>query len=127
LYEDHQWVRQGLKSLLETEHDLTIVGESGHCFNIVDQIEQLKPDILITDLSTSGQEFDTSRQINARRLKTQVVMLSMYADANLVQRALDNGVAAFVLKEVGSTELSTAIRSVLAGKSYYADYLYHSQ
>ncbi|MBX3062635.1 MAG: response regulator transcription factor [Anaerolineae bacterium] len=119
LLEDHQLARRGLKLLIETEGDLELVGESGHYANVVDDIASLKPDILIADLSSSGREFDVSRQINDRRLSTQVVMLSMYADDQLIQQAIDTGIAAFVLKEVGASELGTAIRSVIAGKSYY--------
>lgn len=121
LLEDHQLARRGLKLLIETENDLELVGESAHYANVVDDIAVLKPDILIADLSSSGREFDVSRQIYDRRLSTQVVMLSMYADAQLIQQAMDNGIAAFVLKEVGASELGPAIRSVIAGKSYYCN------
>lgn len=118
LLEAHHRARNGLKILLETEPDLELVGESAELRGIVPQLEQLKPDLLIAGLTLDATELEMTREIAVRQLKTRVILLSLSADEQLIQRALDHGVAGFVLKEHGGSALSAAIRSVLAGKVY---------
>ncbi|MBX3061747.1 MAG: response regulator transcription factor [Anaerolineae bacterium] len=118
LLEAHHRARDGLKILLETESDLQLVGESAQAAGIIHHLERLQPDLLIAGLTMDALELEMIREITARRLKTRVIVLSLSADEQLIKRALDHGVAGFVLKEHGGSAVSAAIRSVLAGRIY---------
>lgn len=116
LADDHAIVRQGLRALLETNDEYKVIGEAGDGIQALDQVAQLNPQITILDIMMPGLNgLEVTRQIHAR---TKVIILSMYKDESYVATALQNGAMAFVLKDATSTDLITAIRSVLMGRRY---------
>ena len=119
LADDHHVVREGLRALLETEPDFSIVGEAADGLATVDLVERLKPDVLVADLmmpSLSGLE--VARQVTLRSPTTRVVILSMYANEPYVLEALRNGAAGYVLKDSTGADLVQAVRQVLTGDRY---------
>jgi two-component system response regulator NreC len=119
LADDHHVVREGLRALLETEPDFSIVGEAADGLAAVDLVERLKPDVLVADLmmpSLSGLE--VARQVALRSPTTRVVILSMYANEPYVLEALRNGAAGYVLKDSTGADLVQAVRQVLTGDRY---------
>lgn len=119
LADDHHVVREGLRALLETEPDFSIVGEAADGLATVDLVERLKPDVLVTDLmmpALSGLE--VARQVALRSPTTRVVILSMYANEPYVLEALRNGAAGYVLKDSTGADLVRAVRQVLTGDRY---------
>lgn len=119
LADDHHVVREGLRALLETEPDFSIVGEAADGLATVDLVERLKPDVLVTDLmmpALSGLE--VARQVALRSPTTRVVILSMYANEPYVLEALRNGAAGYVLKDSTGADLVQAVRQVLTGDRY---------
>lgn len=119
LADDHQIVRQGLKSLLEGESDFKVIGEASKGLESLQLTERLKPDVLVLDLmlgDISGLE--VTRQVSERSPKTAVVILSMYSNEGYVLEALRAGAKAYVLKESTATELVRAIREAIAGRRY---------
>ena len=119
LADDHEVVRQGLRSLLETERDFEVIGEVGNGLEAVQMIEKTQPDVLVLDLMMPGiNGIEVTWQINKRSFKTRVVIFTFYGNEVYVLEALRAGAKAYVLKESASTELIRAIREVIAGRRY---------
>jgi DNA-binding NarL/FixJ family response regulator len=119
LADDHALVREGLRTVLAGEGDWSVVGEAADGLEVVALVEQLQPDVLIVDLmlpSLSGLE--VIYQVHKRIPRTHIVALSMHANESYVLAALRGGAAAYVLKEVSSTDIVQAVREVLAGRRY---------
>lgn len=119
LADDHTVLRQGLRSLLDPEVDLTVIGEAGDGREALERVAQLRPDVLVLDLlmpELGGLE--VVRQVRAHHPATRVVVLSMYANEAYVQEALAAGASGYVLKKATQTELVHAIRTVAAGGRY---------
>lgn len=119
LADDHQIVRQGLKSLLETEPDFKIVGEAGDGIEAAQLIERLHPDVAVLDMMMGGiNGLEVTRQVQKRSPDTKVVILSMYGNEAYVLEALRAGAKGYVLKGSTSEELVRAIREAMAGRHY---------
>jgi two-component system, NarL family, response regulator NreC len=119
LADDHHVVRQGLRTLLETEPDFEIVGEAGDGLEVVQLVEQLRPDVLVADLMLPGiNGLEVTRQVSQRTPQTQIIILSMYADEAYVVEALRNGAAGYVVKRSTAIDLVQAVREVIAGRRY---------
>jgi two-component system response regulator NreC len=119
LVEDHAIVRQGIKSLLEEEADIIVVGEAGDGSQAVRLVEQLRPDIVLMDLSMPGMDgVEATRQIRARFPDIRVVVLSMHENEEYVFRVLRAGASGYVLKRATTSELVLALRAVAAGSTF---------
>lgn len=119
LVEDHNVVRQGLKALLDSQDDFTVVSEAGDGLTALQLVGEHQPDILILDLklpSLSGAE--VARQVGDISPQTGVVILSMYSDDHHVIESLRSGARSYVLKDGSAAELVFAVRETLAGRRY---------
>ena len=117
--DDHQLVRQGLRALLENSHDVQVVGEAGTGYEAVDRVEQLKPDVIVMDLSMPLLDgVQAAARIIDLGLPTQVVIVSMHADSAVIHGLVRRGVKGYLLKNALADELLLAIRSASAGKLY---------
>ncbi|WP_447602974.1 response regulator [Nitrospira sp. Nam80] len=119
LADDHPLVRQGVRTILQAEGDISIAGETGDGLEVVPLTESLRPDIILLDLmipSISGLE--VTRQITKRIPRVKVIVLSMYSTEAYVLEALRNGAAGYVLKSASMDELIKAVREVTAGRHY---------
>jgi len=119
LADDRVMVRQGVRALLESEDEFSIIGECGDGLQAVKLVELLKPDVLVLDLMMpSLNGLDVLSHIGQKLLPTRVVILTMHANEAYVLEALRNGAYAYVLKDTPFEELVTAIREVHAGRKY---------
>ncbi len=117
--DDHQLVRQGLRALLENSHDVRVVGEAGTGYEAVEQVEQLKPDVIVMDLSMPLLDgVQATSRILDLGLSTQVVIVSMHADSAMILGLVRRGVKGYLLKSALADELLLAIRSAGMGKLY---------
>lgn len=117
--DDHTVLRSGLRLLLQTQPDLQVVGEAGDGIQALERIRQLKPDVVLLDLTMPGLDgLDTLRRLTAEMPWVKVMVLTMHDEAELVRSALTAGARGYVLKRAADTELLTAIRQVAAGESY---------
>jgi two-component system response regulator NreC len=119
LADDHAIVRQGLRAVLEAASEFNVVGEAADGLQVLDVVEQMRPNVLVLDLMMPGLNgLEITRQVRIRCPQTRVVILSMHADEAYVMEALRNGAAGYVLKEASTTEVAQAVREVAAGRRY---------
>lgn len=124
LADDHAIVRDGLKLLLEAQPDLKVVGAAGNGREAVQQVVQLKPDIVIMDIAMPELNgIEAARQILEACLATQIIILSMHASSEHVIRALEAGAQGYLLKESAGIELVNAVRTIQTGKRYLSQKL----
>jgi len=117
--DDHRIVRQGVKTLLEKEPDVRVVGEADDGVNALRLVERIAPAVLILDLAMSGLDgLDVLREARRKAPQTHVVVLSMHSDEAYVREALVRGASAYVLKSAGSGELVQAVRHAVQGERY---------
>jgi two-component system response regulator NreC len=117
--DDHAVVRQGLRLLLETEPDLTVVGEASDLEETFAVLRRERPAVLVLDLHM-GRELSltTLSELRSASSSTAVAILTMDDDPAFVQPAWNAGAAGYVLKEASRTELVRAVRTVGRGGRY---------
>jgi two-component system, NarL family, response regulator NreC len=119
LAEDHAIVRKGLRSLLDDETGITVVGEAADGRDAVDKAQQLGPDIVLMDImmpSLNGLE--ATRQIVRRCPGVKVVVLTMHTNEEYVLQILRAGASGYVVKQAAPEELIAAIWAVHGGDSF---------
>lgn len=116
LVDDHKVVRLGLRTLLESEPDLEVIAEATSAAEAVQMAGQLRPDIVLMDIRLPGQNgIAACRQIRQKWPEIQVLMLTSFADEELVMEAIEAGAAGYVLKQLDTDELLRAVRMVGQG------------
>ncbi len=118
LVDDHEVVRDGVKSLIDANDDLSVVAEAGTVAEAIAQAERTRPDVVVMDVRLAdGSGIEATREIRARLEKTQVLMLTSFADDEALFAAIMAGASGYVLKQIRGGELIRAIREIGAGKS----------
>ena len=116
--DDHAIVKEGLVSLLK-EHDFDVVGAVGDGQLLIDAARQLRPDVIVTDLTMPGLSgLDVLALLKVERIDSKVVVLTMHNDGERATQALRAGASAFLLKESAGEELVNAIHQALQGRVY---------
>jgi NarL family two-component system response regulator LiaR len=115
--EDHVITRQGMRSLLEKEGDLTVIAEAGDGRKAVEMVIEAEPDVVVMDIAMPEVNgIEATRQIKALRPATAVLILSAYDDDEYVFGLLEAGAAGYLLKTANGDELVNAIRAVNRGE-----------
>jgi DNA-binding NarL/FixJ family response regulator len=119
IVEDHAIIREGLRSLLSSGKEFDIVGEAEDGREAIRCIQNLKPDLVLTDLSMPRLDgMDMIETVKRQSPETKVIALKVHRGEEYVLATLKAGADGYVLKESTYTELMMAIRSVLKGKRY---------
>ena len=119
LTDDHTLFRQGIRTLLQTEPDIEVVGEAADAAQSVVLALQLRPDVVLMDIGMNGMSsFEATRQIRKERPETRVVFLSMYDDDEYLAECVEMGANGYVLKESPAEQLLTAVREAARGGTY---------
>jgi DNA-binding NarL/FixJ family response regulator len=119
LVEDHAILREGLRALLEIEPDLEVVGDCADTDAALAAFEQLKPDLVMTDLALNGRSgIELIAELHNRSATTPVLVLTAHNTEEYIRAALNAGARGYVLKDSGRAELLQAIRSVVSGGQY---------
>lgn len=119
LADDHQMMREGLRTMLDSLPDVEVVAEAEDGQQALDLAHKLKPDMVVMDVAMpklNGME--TTRRLKAELPKIKVVALSMHSDRQFVVGMLRAGASAYLLKDCAFRELATAIKDVSAGRSF---------
>ena len=119
LVDDHVMVREGLATLVIKDPELHVVGQCGDGLKVLDQVKDLKPDVVVLDIDLPGLSgLDVCREITRRIKGTAVLILTMYDDEQFVARAVKNGASGFLLKDAAADQLTQGIRAVAAGELF---------
>jgi len=119
--DDHDIVRTGMKSLLERQEDIEIVGEASDGRELVRLAEELEPSIVVTDIAMPQLNgIDAAGQILRHNPDIKIVVLSMYADEEFLVRALTAGVKGYLLKDAVQADLLRAVRAVATGRPFFS-------
>ncbi len=116
LVDDHAIVRLGLMTLLNDQPDMEVIAEANNTAEAVRAVEKFQPDVVLMDIRLPGEGgIEATRQVTSRFPKSKVVMLTSFADDDLVMRAISAGAVGYVLKQVGNKELLRAIQAAARG------------
>jgi two-component system response regulator NreC len=119
LADDHRLMRQGLRSLLEEQLDLTVVGEAENGKEAVQLAEKLVPDIVIMDISMPGLNgIDATQQVLSGSPQSKVIALSMHTERRTVVEMINAGASGYLLKDCAFEEVVQAVRAVASNSNY---------
>jgi len=119
LADDHRILREGLRSLLAQQTDITVVGEASDGETAVALARELRPDIVIMDVVMPGLGgVEATRQIRSDLRDTKVIALSMHSDRRFVSEMLRAGALGYLVKDSAFEELNQAVRAVMQGRPY---------
>lgn len=122
IVDDHPLLRQGLAQLIDQENDLNAVGEASDASEAMLVVAKTKPDLLIIDISLKGLSgIELTKNVLAEYPKMLVLIISMYDETLYVERVLRAGARGYLMKQEASSNVITAIRTVLDGKIYVSD------
>jgi two-component system response regulator DesR len=114
--EDQAMVRGALAALLDIEGDIEIAGQAQNGREALDLVVQLMPDIVLTDIEMPEMTgLELAAELKRRHLPVRVVILTTFARAGYLRRALDAGVSGYLLKDAPAATLANAIRRIRAG------------
>jgi DNA-binding NarL/FixJ family response regulator len=118
LVDDHEVVRLGLKSLLERHPQFEVVGEAGSAREALEQVAALKPEVVLMDIRLPGTSgIEACEEIVNKYPGTKVIMLTSYAEDEMLFSAIRAGASGYVLKQIGSEDLIKAIEAVSRGEA----------
>jgi len=124
LCDDHQIIREGLRSLLEKQPDMTVVGEALNGLSAIKLVSEKKPDIVILDIAMPEMNgIAAARRIFADHPKVKVLALSMHSDHHFVTEMLEAGASGYMLKDSAFGELTTAIRTIISGGLFISPHI----
>ncbi|MGB8644917.1 MAG: response regulator transcription factor [Anaerolineae bacterium] len=118
LVDDHEVVRLGLKALLSRNAQFQVVAEAGNATDALDKVARYKPDVVVMDIRLPGKSgIEATREIVAKYPDTKVIMLTSYAEDDLLFDAISAGASGYVLKQIGSGDLVSALEKIGRGES----------
>lgn len=119
IVDDHPIVREGLQTILSQEQDLEVCGQAEDAVGALRAIEAGNPDIAVIDISLKNSDgIDLTKTIKAKYPALSVIILSVHDESIYAERVLLAGAKGYLMKEVASENIVTAIRTVLRGEIY---------
>jgi len=121
IVDDHQMLVDGVKLMIEGNADFFVVGGSTKSVEVLDAIENLKVDILITDVDMPGMSgVELTRAVKNKYPHVKILALSMFGDSAIVVEMIDAGISGYILKNAGKKELIEALNKIVDGQNYFA-------
>jgi DNA-binding NarL/FixJ family response regulator len=118
IVDDHEVVREGLRSLLMRREGFEVVGQAGNVKDAIAEAGKMKPDVIVMDVRLpDGSGIEACREIRETRPETKVIMLTSYADEEAVFASIIAGAAGYVLKQTRGAVLADAIAAAARGES----------
>ncbi|MGH1576923.1 response regulator transcription factor [Planktotalea sp.] len=119
IVDDHPMVAEGIQAILESYEDIEVVATCSSGQDIIDRAEALAPDVILLDLNMPGMNGLTAIELLLEaRAETRVLVLSMHDSAEYITTALSHGAMGYLLKDVPTEEIKTAIDTVMTGERY---------
>ena len=120
LADDHQLMRDGIKSILRQEKEIEILGEASNGEEVLSFLEHTSVDIAIIDIEMPGMDgIDATKIIRKEYPNTKVLILSMYKRKSFILKLMNAGAAGYILKEKSKQQLISAIHNISRGNSHY--------
>jgi two-component system response regulator DevR len=117
IVDDHEMVREGLRSILESESDFDVVAESGSADDIVALVDDAHPDVVLMDARLPGVSGpEACRLLGESHPETPVLIVSTYSDDDLVDECIAAGAKGYVIKDIERFSLKESVRSVRRGE-----------
>jgi DNA-binding NarL/FixJ family response regulator len=120
IVDDHDLVREGIRTMLEQEPGFEVVGEVGDGQEAIRRVRELAPDVVLMDVALPGGigGLEATEAILSERPGTRVIVLTQYEQGEYIRRALKIGAQGYLLKRSASSQLKEAIRTVARGERY---------
>jgi two-component system, NarL family, nitrate/nitrite response regulator NarL len=119
--DDHVFVRDGVKSLLETENNITVVGEAIDGLEAIEQVSNLKPDLLITDIRMPNLTgIEVVEKLRNQKNAIKIIVLSMHDSEEYVLKSIKAGADGYLLKGSSKEEFLKALHTVVNGGKYFS-------
>ncbi|MDD4101694.1 MAG: response regulator transcription factor [Kiritimatiellae bacterium] len=121
LADDHMVVREGLRKLLEAEHDIEVIGEAATGRKAVELTEKLQPDVVVMDIAMPQMNgLEATRQIRKINASIKILILSAHSDDAYVTNVAELGASGYLIKQTSASLLAAAIRAVKNGNDFYS-------
>lgn len=118
LVDDHEMVREGLKAILMSEPDFSIIGDAANAAQALEMIERLQPEIVLLDVRLpDASGIDVCRTVTERFPGIAVIILTTFTDENLVAQCLQAGARGYIVKDIERFDLKRSIRAVARGEA----------
>ncbi|MFW6338603.1 MAG: response regulator transcription factor [Alkalispirochaetaceae bacterium] len=119
--DDHQVLRDGLKAVLEeSQEGIAVLLEAPSAREALDRLEETELDVMIVDISMPGMDgIELSKIVHRDYPGVKIIVLTMYHDMDLIERALRAGVSGYVLKNNAAHMVADAVKAVHAGKTFF--------
>lgn len=119
LADDHKIIRDGLRTLIENQSHMEVVGEAENGRQAVEMTLELVPDVVVMDVTMADLNgIEATRQIHKEQPSVKVIALSMHSDRRFVKGMLEAGASGYLLKDCAFEELARAIHSVISNETY---------
>jgi len=126
LAEDHILVRQGFRRILEDDPGVTVVGEARTGLEAIDQCKELKPDVVVMDLSMPDLGgLEATAEILKADPQIKILILSMYSNEAYVRKAFELGAKGYILKNAIEVDLTRAVMALAEGQAYFSPGVSH--
>ena len=117
--DDHPVFRSGLRKIIEEDNEIEIIGEADNGEKAIELIQELKPDIALLDIDMpklSGM--DVLKEMRKKKIDIKTIFLTVYADEDIFDEAMDNGVSGYILKDSAIIDITHCLKTVASGKYY---------
>lgn len=119
IVDDHPMVAEGIEAILETYDDIAVVGTLSNAVEALERLDLLDPDVVLLDLNMPGMSGLAATELMLeKRPDTRILVLTMHDSPEYISTALSHGARGYVLKDVPTDEIKTAIDTVMAGEVY---------
>jgi DNA-binding NarL/FixJ family response regulator len=126
LAEDHTLVRQGFRRILEDDPRITVVGEARTGLEAIEQCKELKPDVVVMDLSMPELGgLEATAEVLKANPQIKIVILSMYSNEAYVRKAFELGAKGYILKNAIEVDLTRAVMALAEGQAYFSPGISH--
>lgn len=118
LVDDHEVVRLGLKALLDRHPHFEVVGEAASSREAIELVSNIQPDVVVMDVRLPGTSgIEACEEITRRYPTTKVIMLTSYAEDEMLFSAIRAGASGYILKQIGGNDLINALEAVSRGEA----------
>jgi len=126
LAEDHTLVRQGFRRILEDDAGITVVGEARTGLEAIEQCKELKPDVVVMDLSMPELGgLEATAEVLKANPQIKILILSMYSNEAYVRKAFELGAKGYILKNAIEVDLTRAVMALAEGQAYFSPGVSH--